>query len=157
MELFRQYLQKLGDSHQLSLTAFGAPQWHNQRNVVYGTLSIDNWQKAKQYMNGESQYRYNPGYGFDNEGRQRTAYRNQYHKPIISLNHIWQINELSSLSTALYLSLSSGGGYSGQGRTSDYRNKWRPAYNGAITTDFRRPDGTFDFGAIQDMNAASTT
>lgn len=149
--------KKLGDNHQLSLTAFGAPQWHNQRNVVYGCLSIDNWQNAKQFMNGESMYRYNPTYGFDNEGRQRTAYRNQYHKPIISLNHIWQINDASSLSTALYLSLSSGGGYSGQGRTSNYRNMWRGAYNGAITTDFRRPDGTFDYGGIQDMNAESTT
>ena len=42
--------------------------------------------------------------------------RNQYHKPIISLNHIWQINERSSLSTALYVSLATGGGYSGRGR-----------------------------------------
>ena len=134
-----------------------APQWHNQRNMVYGTLSIENWQKAKEFMNGESMYRYNPSYGFDNEGRQRTAYRNQYHKPIISLNHIWQINYRSSLSTALYVSLASGGGYGGQGRTSEWRNKWRGAYNGAITTDFRRPDGTFDYGAIQDINAASET
>lgn len=149
--------KKLADNHQLSLTAFGSPQWHNQRNSVYGTLSIENWQGAKEFMNGESMYRYNPTYGFDNEGRQRTAYRNQYHKPIISLNHIWQINEYSSLSTAIYMSLASGGGYSGQGRTSNDRNKWRGAYNGAITTDLRRPDGTFDYGAIQDMNAASTT
>ena len=149
--------KKIADNHQLALTAFGAPQWHNQRNAVYGTLSIENWQGAKEYMNGESMYKYNPTYGFDNEGRQRTAYRNQYHKPIISLNHIWQINEYSSLSTALYMSLASGGGYSGQGRTSNDRNKWRGAYNGAITTDLRRPDGTFDYGAIQDMNAASTT
>lgn len=149
--------KRINDNHQLSLTAFGAPQWHNQRNMVYGTLSIENWQKAKEFMNGESMYRYNPSYGFDNEGRQRTAYRNQYHKPIISLNHIWQINYRSSLSTALYVSLASGGGYGGQGRTSDWRNKWRGAYNGAITTDFRRPDGTFDYGAIQDINAASET
>lgn len=149
--------KKIGNNHQLSLTAFGAPQWHNQRNLVYGTLSIENWQNAKQYMNGGSMYRYNPTYGFDNEGQQRTAYRNQYHKPIISLNHIWQINELSSLSTAIYTSLASGGGYGGQGRTSEWRNKWRSAYNGAITTDFRRPDGTFDYGAIQDINAASLT
>lgn len=154
---FANISKKIGDNHQLSLTAFGAPQWHNQRNMVYGTLSIENWQTAKELMNGESMYRYNPGYGFDNEGRQRTAYRNQYHKPIISLNHIWQINEMSSLSTAAYVSLASGGGYSGQGRNSTLRGYWRGAYNGAITTTFRRPDGTFDFGAIQDMNAASTT
>ncbi|MDE6071133.1 MAG: carboxypeptidase-like regulatory domain-containing protein [Muribaculaceae bacterium] len=149
--------KKLGANHQLSLTAFGAPQWHNQRNAVYGTLNIEGWQNAKEYMNGRSMYSYNPQYGFDNEGQQRTAYRNQYHKPIISLNHIWQINHRSSLSSALYVSLASGGGYAGQGRTSEWRNKWRGAYNGEITTDFRRPDGTFDYGAIQDINAASTT
>ena len=154
---FANISKKIGDNHQISLTAFGSPQWHNQRNVVYGCLSIDNWQNVKQYMNGESMYRYNPSYGFDNEGRQRTAYRNQYHKPIISLNHIWQISPYSSLSTALYASLASGGGYSGQGRNSTYRNMWRGAYNGAITTDLRRPDGTFDYGAIQDLNAESTT
>ncbi len=154
---FANVSKKIGDSHQLSLTAFGSPQWHNQRHMAYGTLSIENWQQAKEYMNGKSMYSYNPQYGFDNEGRQRTAYRNQYHKPIISLNHIWQINERSSLSSALYVSLASGGGYQGQGRTSEYRGYWRGAQDGAITTRFRRPDGTFDYGAIQDLNAASTT
>ncbi len=34
--------KKLGDNHQLSLTAFGAPQWHNQRNNGNG-LSIEQW------------------------------------------------------------------------------------------------------------------
>lgn len=154
---FANISKKIGDNHQLSLTAFGSPQWHNQRNNVYGVLSVENWQNAKNYMGTRSMYSYNPGYGFDNEGRQRTAYRNQYHKPIISLNHIWQINERSSLSSALYASLASGGGYSGQGRTSTDRNNWRPADNGSITTNFRRPDGTFDFGAVQDLNAASET
>ncbi len=148
--------KKLGDSHQLSLTAFGAPQWHNQRNSGNG-LTVEGWQEVKQYMNGESMYRYNAAYGFDNEGRERTMNRNQYHKPIISLNHIWQINEYSSLSTALYTSLASGGGYSGQGR-GDYSNSsWYAANNGILNWQFRRPDGTFDYGAIQDMNAASTT
>ena len=158
---FANVSKKIGDSHQLSLTAFGAPQWHNQRNSANG-LTIDGWQEVKQYMNGESQYRYNPVYGFDNEGRQRTSNRNQYHKPIISLNHIWQINERSSLSTAAYVSLATGGGYSGQGRGT-YNGKsitytsWYGANNGILETLFRRPDGTFDYGAIQNMNAASTT
>ncbi|MDE5876300.1 MAG: TonB-dependent receptor [Muribaculaceae bacterium] len=158
---FANVSKKIGDSHQLSLTAFGAPQWHNQRNNANG-LTVEGWQEVKQYMNGESQYRYNPVYGFDNEGHQRTSNRNQYHKPIISLNHIWQINERSSLSTAAYVSLATGGGYSGQGRGT-YEGKsitytsWYGANNGILETLFRRPDGTFDYGAIQDMNAASTT
>ncbi|MCM1377378.1 MAG: TonB-dependent receptor [Clostridium sp.] len=154
---FANISKKIGNSHQISLTAFGAPQWHNQRNTYYGTLDILGWQNAKQYMDGESMYKFNANYGFDNEGQRRTSYRNQYHKPIISLNHIWQINERSSLSSALYASLASGGGYSGQGRTSDWRNKWRGAYNGQLLWDFRNPDGTFNYGMIQDVNAASLT
>ena len=152
--------KKIGDSHQISLTAFGSPQWHNQRSSANG-LTILGWQDVKNYMDGESQYKYNPVFGYDNEGQVRTSSRNSYHKPIISLNHIWQINELSSLSTAVYVSLASGGGYSGQGHgtyngQSLSNSSWYGANNGVLTTLFRRPDGTFDYGAIQDMNAAST-
>lgn len=154
--------KRINDSHQISLTVFGAPQWHNQRNSGNG-LTIENWQKVDNYMTGgENMYRYNASYGFDNEGRERTMNRNQYHKPIISLNHIWQINEWSSLSTALYTSLSSGGGYSGQGRGNYSNSSWYAATTGNLNwtvgdITIRRPDGTFDYGAIQDMNAASTT
>lgn len=153
--------KRINNNHQISLTAFGAPQWHNQRNNGNG-LTIENWQAVKQYMGEESPYRYNASYGFDNEGRERTMNRNQYHKPIISLNHIWQITPMSSLSTALYTSLSTGGGYSGQGRGSYSNSSWYAATNGNLnwtTGDItiRRPDGTFDYGAIQDMNAASDT
>ena len=154
--------KRINDNHQLSLTAFGAPQWHNQRNSANG-LTIEGWQLAKNYMNGESQYKYNPVFGYDNEGQLRTSNRNFYHKPVISLNHIWQINERSSLSTALYTSLATGGGYSGQGRSTTWNgnsisySSWYGATNGVLSTLFRRPDGTFDYGAIQDMNAASTT
>lgn len=152
--------KKIGTNHQLSLTAFGAPQWHNQRNSANG-LTIMGWQDARNFMDGESMYRYNPVFGYDNEGQQRTSNRNKYHKPIISLNHIWQINEYSSLSSAVYVSLASGGGYSGQGHgsyngTSLSNSSWYGANNGVLSTLFRRTDGTFDYGAIQDMNAEST-
>jgi Outer membrane cobalamin receptor protein len=56
--------KRFNESHQLSLTAFGAPQWHNQRNNNDG-LTIAGWQSvAKNYMNGDDPYRYNPSYGF---------------------------------------------------------------------------------------------
>lgn len=153
--------KKIGENNQLALNVFGAPQWHNQRNNGNG-LTIEGWQEVKQFMNGKSPYRYNPSYGFDNEGQMRNANRNFFHKPVISLNHIWQINEYSSLSSALYVSLASGGGNSGQGRTSAWRNAWYGATNGVLNWEangltIRRPDGTYDYGAVQDMNAASTT
>lgn len=44
--------KRINDAHQLSFTAFGAPQWHNQRNNNDG-LTIEGWQTvAKKYMNG---------------------------------------------------------------------------------------------------------
>ena len=161
--------KKLGEKNQISLTALGAPQWHNQRSSA--SLLINEWQNIANYMGNESPYRFNPIFGYDNQGQQRTSAKNEYHKPVISLNHIWQINEYSSLSSAIYVSLANGYGYSGQGRPVDvsqpsgtnWRSGWygtdgygqlRWDYNGLST---RRPDGTFNYGAIQDMNAASAT
>ena len=60
-------------------------------------------------------YKYNSTYGFDNNGERRSSEYNYYHKPQLSLNHQWRINEKSSLSTVFYVSLGRGGGYSGQG------------------------------------------
>lgn len=149
--------KRINEKHEISLTGMGAPQSHNQRNNIYDGLNVEGWQNVRDYMNGESPYRYNANYGFDNEGRQRTAFRNVYHKPQFTLRHMWQIDNTSSWATSIYASISSGYGYSGQGRTSTIRSWWNGATNGVLNMQFRRPDGTFDYGAIQDMNAASTT
>lgn len=146
--------KQLGDNHTLSLTAFGAPQWHNQRSN-YDGLTIEGWQQVQNYMGKKSAYRYNPTYGFDKYGQRKTSAKNFYHKPQISLNHQWQINQTSSLSTALYASIGRGGGYSGDGLTSDDANKWYGSNSGTLNTFFRNADGTFDYGAIQDMNESS--
>lgn len=149
--------KRINENHQIGLTAFGAPQTHYQRSGQDG-LSIEGYQTyGKRYMNGESMYRYNPTYGYDNEGRMRTSSYNFYHKPQISLNHIWKIDETSSLSSAVYVSFASGGGYSGQGSGLDgyTYSDWYGSSQGKLNMKFRRPDGTFDYGAIQDINAAS--
>ncbi len=148
--------KRLNDHHQLSLTAFGAPQKHNQRKPLYAGLSIAEWDKwAKMYMGEKDMYRYNAVYGFDNNGKERSSMVNEYHKPQISLNHQWQINYKSSLSTALYMSIGRGSGYSGQGRTSADRTNWNGASYGKLLHTFRKADGTFDYGAIQDLNEQS--
>lgn len=154
--------KRINDAHQLSLTAFGAPQTHNKRSSQDG-LTIEGWQSVRNYMDGDSPYKYNPTFGYDKYGNVRSSNRNKYHKPQISLNHIWQIDHKSSLSSAVYVSLASGGGYSGQGRSTTYNGQsisyssWYGANNGSISTVFRRPDGTFDYAAIQEMNANSST
>ena len=65
--------KRFNDNHQLSFTAFAAPQWHNQRGNKDG-LTIEGWQEvAKNYMNGEKPYRYNPTYGFGLNGQRKSS------------------------------------------------------------------------------------
>ena len=113
-------------------------------------------------MNGESPYRYNPTFGYDKQGQRRSSNLNTYHKPQISLAHIWQINDKSSLSTTAYVSFATGGGYSGQGRgtyngQSLSNTSWYGASDGQVNTLFRNADGTFGYNLIQEMNEQSET
>lgn len=140
--------KKLNTQHQLSFTAFAAPQWHAQRNNN-DKLLISEWQKQPM------KYRYNASYGFDMNGQRQMSSKNQYNKPQISLNHFWTISNKSSLSTAVYVSIGDGYGYSGQGFTSTDRGYWYGASNGIPNTTFRALDGTFDYGAIFALNRTS--
>lgn len=149
---FASIAKRFNDNHQLTLTAFGAPQWHNQRSNQNG-LSIKEWQRVKQYMGDDSPYKYNSTFGYRN-GQVYNSSRNAYHKPQISLNHLWQIDRKSSLSTAAYVSIGRGDGYRGTGDSS-YNNKWYGSTNGLVNNDFRRPDGTFDYDAVETLNAES--
>ncbi len=142
--------KKINNQHQLSFTAFGAPQWHNQRNNS-DRLTIEEWQKQP------LKYKYNASYGFDMNGQRKVSSYNVYHKPQLSLNHFWTIDEKSSLSTAVYASIGLGGGYSGQAYDSNDRAKWYGASSGLPSTYFRAADGTFDYGAIYTLNKASET
>lgn len=146
----------INDAHTLSFTAFGAPQWHNQRNNADG-LTIEGWQQVSNYMNGQSPYRFNPSYGFGPNGERKVSSRNQYHKPQISLNHTYAIDEKSSLSTALYTSIGRGSGFSGQGTSSAARNDWYGSSNGFLNMKYRNSDGTFAYDRIYALNESSET
>ena len=153
--------KRINDQHQLSLTAFGSPQKHGKRSSGNG-LTVEGWQEAKKFMGEDSRYKYNPTFGYDKNGKVRSSQTNTYHKPQISLNHIWQINPQSSLSSAVYVSVAEGGGYAGQGR-GEYNGEklshssWYGANNGTISTLFRNADGTFAYDKIQEMNENSLT
>jgi len=141
--------KKINDAQQLSFTAFSAPQWHNQRNSG-DKLLITEWQKQP------LKYKYNASYGFDMNGQRKQSSYNYYNKPQISLNHSWTIDEKSSLSTAVYLSLGDGGGWGGQGFTAADRTNWYGSSAGAPNNTFRAADGTFDYGAIYKLNTDPT-
>lgn len=146
--------KRLGQHHQIALTGFGSPQSHYQRNQ-YDGLSVEGWQDVKRFMGGKSVYRYNPTYGFGKNGERKSSAFNFYHKPQFSLNHIWLIDDKSSLNTALYMSIGHGYGNSGQGINSAYANSWYGAANGKLRYDFRHADGTFAYDQVQELNEQS--
>lgn len=154
--------KKINEQHQLSFTAFGSPQVHDKRGN-YDGLSIKEYQTyGRRVMGDESPYRYNATFGYDLHGQVRSSNRNTYHKPQMSLAHIWKIDNESSLSTTVYASIAKGGGMSGQGRGQYKGNNlsnssWYGATNGVVNTLFRHEDGTFAYDEIQLMNQASTT
>jgi hypothetical protein len=146
---FANISKEINKNHTISLTGFGAPQTHWQRSN-YDRLTISEWEKQPEG------YKYNATYGFGLHGERKTSAYNYYHKPQISLNHYWNIDEKTFLSTALYTSIGRGGGYSGQGADGTYRGYWYGAStSGVPNTQFRAVDGTFDYAAIYALNGTS--
>nr|WP_321221736.1 TonB-dependent receptor [uncultured Psychroserpens sp.] len=128
--------KQINDDHKLSLTAFGAKQNHGQRQ---------NSHFVKTFRESERGRKYNSDWGYKN-GQLTNSEDNFYHKPQISLNHYWTINDKTSLSTAAYVSFGSGGGggFSGE-------NKF-----GFDNSDYRIGHlGTIDFDKIVDENIAA--
>ena len=158
---FANISKRINESHQLSLSGFGAPQHHWTRpSGSSGALTLAEWNRVAQYMpSGMDRRQYNPSYGIGKDGKQAGTNYNQYHKPQISLNHIWQIDDESSLSTTAYVSIGRGFGRTAENGLNSkysYSDLTRGAYNGVVTTTFRDPvTGMFDYAMVQDINAAS--
>ena len=155
---FANISKRINESHQLSLSGFGAPQHHWTRPAgSSGALTLAEWNRVAQYMpSGMDRRQYNPSYGVDKRGDQAGTNYNEYHKPQISLNHIWQIDDFSSLSTTAYVSIGRGFGRTaenGEGSSYSYSDLTRGAYNGVVTTTFRDPvTGMFDYAMVQEIN-----
>lgn len=158
--------KRLNDNNQISLTVTGAPQTHYKRSSQDG-LTIEGWQNVANFMPKGQAYRYNPTYGFGLNGERKTSQYNVYNKPVAMLNHVWQINHKSSLSSVIYASIGSGYGSSGQAATSSLRSMWYGSSNGelnwktvennGVTYHLRHANGMFAYDQIQLMNQNSTT
>jgi outer membrane cobalamin receptor len=137
--------KKVNDRHILSFTAFGAPQWHDQR-----------WprQLIQTYRDHPRGIRYNPSIGLYN-GQQYATSSNVYHKPQLSLNHFWSVNPETTLSTALYASFSAGGGRRIVGERSDWFQFDR---NTGLPTDATQltPDGYLNLNYAIEQNAINS-
>ena len=90
--------------------------------------------------------KYNSDWGYKN-GESFNMVRNYYHKPVISLNWDYKINETSKLSTVAYVSFGRGGGSRGAGgiRGFNYANN-----------AFRTAEGLVDFDKIVAYNSGQT-
>jgi len=124
--------KQINPNHLLSFNAFGAQQEHGQH---YSRETIE---KYKSTESGPK--RFNADWGYKNGEVYNMSY-NFYHKPQMSLNHYWTVNDNTNISTALYASFGSGGGRRTKGdkfNNNDYR-----------LGNFDQP---FDFNKVVDEN-----
>jgi len=111
--------KEINENHELSLTAFGAPQRHGQRETLH---PIEDYQRSSRGI------KFNSDWGYRN-GQVVNVQDNFYHKPQISLNHYWTISDKTELSTAAYVSFGTGGGggYTGNADLRSVDSDYRPA------------------------------
>lgn len=86
------------EQHSFHLTVLGAPQWHNQRSFA---------NSYEQYQ--EFDLKYNSDWGYL-DGEEFSMRKNFYHKPMVFLNHYWNVSDKTELATSVYASLGRGGG-----------------------------------------------
>lgn len=123
--------------HDLQFTITGAPQWHNQRSfqskisdhIKYGGTE------------DEPNRKYNQNWGYLN-GEEYSMTRNYYHKPVMSLNWDWNINDATKLNSVVYASFGRGGGTGDAGGID----------NKAYTALPRTADGLIRFDDIVKWN-----
>ncbi len=135
--------KKINDHHRLAFTAFGAPQKHNQRG---------NKQLIQTYRDHRDGIRMNTSYGYINGQLTPTGYGyNEYHKPQLSLNHYWTINDHSNLSTAVYFSMSTGGGKRVYGNDKN-KLMWDYSSGKPYEETCLTPDGLIDYEPVIQAN-----
>lgn len=139
--------KQINDAHRLSFTAFGAPQWHNQRGQMH---------TIKDYEENPNGVRWNSSYGVLNGEIMAGPYAyNDYHKPQISLSHYWNINEQSKLSTSVYVSFADGGGRRAFGKSSRWLS-WDNQTGKPYAETMLTPDGLIDYNRVLAQNDTAT-
>jgi hypothetical protein len=117
--------KRFNANNKISITLLGAPQIHGQR-----TLRLSDEEVNK---NGP---RFNKDWGGMN-GKIKNASENFYHKPFLSVNHEYKINQRNILSSSVYFSYGTGGG------------RWSENFNYAPSIfSYRNASGQLDWNSI---------
>lgn len=124
--------------HNFQFTFTGAPQNHNQRSTA---PTIANYMKYG--SNGQPNIKYNSDWGYSN-GEEFAFRSNYYHKPIMSVNWDYDINETTKMSTVVYGSWGRGGGTNGAGAI---------AGNRFFSDALRTADGLINVDLIRQYNS----
>jgi iron complex outermembrane receptor protein len=161
-------IDKRFSKHLISVSAMGAPQYHDQRTYMRPVATYDLGVARElgipvDYVNDQNEYPYRPviydmgthynqHWGYfrrdrfnENAPEEKLAERtNIYHKPQFTLRDFWTPSDKFSVSNILYLSLGTGGGT-------------RPASSmdeGNLIDDPGNPHyGLIDWQAVYDANA----
>ena len=126
---FMNISKRINEAHTLAFSVFGAPQEHGQRSYK---MDIETY---RQYG-----LRYNDRWGYRN-GQVLNSAVNYYHKPQAILNHFWTISEKTSLNTALYASVGTGGGTGTYGSFPSYRREGQIDFDRIVDENIANGDG----------------
>lgn len=140
---------KFNEKNEIMFTFTGAPQWHNQSSRASSIADYIKYGGNPE----EPNRKYNESWGYL-DGKVYSFRRNFYHKPLMSLNWDWSINNNSKLSTVLYGSWGRGGGTGPIGEINgkpDYYSQFRDQTTGLIRFDdikaWNSGQSVPDFGA----------
>lgn len=126
---------KINDKHDLQFIFTGAPQWHHQKSFAPSIADHQLYQKNGPDPDAtEPNRKYNGDWGLL-DGKEYSFRRNFYHKPVMSLNWEYVINEKMRLSTVVYGSWGRGGGTGEIGRINGRRQFQYKTATGLIPVD----------------------
>ena len=126
---------KVNDKHDLQFIFTGAPQWHHQKSFAPSIADHQLYQKNGPDPDAtEPNRKYNGDWGML-DGKEYSFRRNFYHKPVMSINWEWVLNEKMRLSTVVYGSWGRGGGTGEIGRINGRRQFQYKTSTGLIPVD----------------------
>ena len=124
--------KKINERHSLNITLLGAPQQHGQRTIKLSNEEV--------VLNG---LKYNKDWGGLN-GKVKNASVNFYHKPFLSINEEFKIDDSNLISTSVYFSVGHGGG------------QWSESFNYAPSIfSYRTHSAQIDWDKIYENNSTS--